>query len=335
MFVPQQPQLGNSHSNFWLFALVAVTFSCGTNDEPGRSWRVEKLPPSQSALMSVTALPTNEVLAVGGSPEIGIIATRSNQGWQLSPIGDQMLHWIHAGPQTVWTVGRKGRVYRRTFQSEDWTTRSIDTDADLWGVFALSEDEVWAVGGHTSMGSFAGAEIYRFDGNNWEKLELPPLDRPCPALFKVWARASDDVYFVGANGILLHFGQAGLSQMPTAFGEDLVSLWGDTNHVYAVGGRTRGVLVKITTATTEATFVPQVSGLNGIWIHQRRGFAVGHRGFVVDFQLDELSDYEITQPTHVLLHGISGTLDGTLIAVGGTIDLPMPWSPVAVMSETF
>ena len=284
--------------------------------------------------MSVTALPTNEVLAVGGSPEIGIIATRSNEAWQLTPIGDQMLHWIHAGRNTVWVVGRKGRVYSRTVQIDEWTEKSIETDADLWGVFALSDDEVWAVGGHASLSEEAGAEIHRFDGRSWQRIELPPLDRPCPSLFKVWARASEDVYFVGANGTVLHFGQDGLSQLPTSFGEDIVSLWGDQNHVYAVGGRTRGVIVKLTDATTEVKFVPQVSGLNGVWLYDRHGFAVGHRGFVVDFPLDAISNYGIAQPTNILLHGITGTPGGTLFAVGGTLDLPLPWQPVAVMSDT-
>ena len=284
--------------------------------------------------MSVTALPTGEILAVGGSPEIGIIANRSSEAWQLGPIGNQMLHWIHAGANTVWIVGRKGRVYSRALQTEEWTEKSIQTDADLWGVFALSDDEVWAVGGKASLSAQAGAEIHRFNGSNWQRIELPPLDRPCPSLFKVWARASDDIYFVGANGTILHFGPDGLSQLSTSFGEDIVSLWGDQNHVYAVGGRTRGVIVKLTDATTEVEFVPQVSGLNGIWLHNRQGFAVGHRGFVVDFPLEALSNYQIAQPTNILLHGITGTPSGTLFAVGGTLDLPIPWQPVVVMSDT-
>ena len=285
--------------------------------------------------MSVTALPTNEILAVGGSPNSGLIATRTNESWQLSPLGDQMLHWIHAGTSTVWVVGRKGRVYSRGVQTDEWMESSIDTDADLWGVFALSDDDVWTVGGRTARSDLNSAEIHRFDGSSWQRIELPPLDRPCPALFKVWARAADDVYFVGANGTVLHFGQEGLSQLPTSFGEDIVSLWGDQNHVYAVGGRTRGMIVKLTNATTEVTFLPQVSGLNGIWLYDSHGFAVGHRGFVVDFPLDAPSSHEIAQPTNVLLHGITGTPDGTLFAVGGTIDLPLPWQPVAVMSNTF
>ena len=39
--------------------------------------------------------------------------------------------------------------------------------------------------------------------------------------------------------------------------------------------------------------------------------------------------------TNVLLHGITGTPDGTLFAVGGTIDLPLPWQPGAVMTIRF
>ena len=103
-------------------SIIGVAFFFGHAMPNNRlwSWHVDSLPPSQSALMSVTALPTNEILAVGGSPNSGLIATRTNESWQLSPLGDQMLHWIHAGTSKVWVVGRKGRVYSRGVQTDEW-----------------------------------------------------------------------------------------------------------------------------------------------------------------------------------------------------------------------
>ena len=82
-----------------------------------------------------------------------------------------------------------------------------------------------------------------FDGESWTSIPLPDLDRPCPSLFKVWGQHRDSLYFVGANGVLLHWNGESIEQISVEIGDDLVAVWGNEQHVVAVGGRIRGVIL--------------------------------------------------------------------------------------------
>lgn len=288
------------------------------------------VPPFEGVLMS-GYLADNEIqYAVGGAPNRGVIMFKTTDGWTLQHEPSDMLHWIHGRGDTIWTVGAKGSALRLTNDGQTIIREATNTELDLWGVWVFSSTDVWMVGGDPRAAGRTEAIIIHFDGVHWRRIELPELDRPCPSLFKVWGQTPESVYFVGANGVLLHWNGESVRQVVVDVGDDLIALWGDQDRILVVGGRIRGVILAYDGESWQTHLMPRTSGLNGIWMSGNDAIAVGHRGLVVDMELSNIPGAFVTQPTNTLLHGIFGSNEVGLTAVGGTLDQPLPWSPVLI-----
>lgn len=271
--------------------------------------------------------------AVGGYPGHGFMLNRSEDLWSVHSTYDEMLHWVHSINDDIWLVGANGLIVHLKTDGTPQQHPDPMISEELWGVFALAADDVWAVGGNPRATGSTEALILHFNGTAWERVPLPELDRPCPALFKVWARNSQDVYFAGANGVLLTYDGSTLQQVPVELGDDLVSIWGNEETVVVVGGRTRGVIISHTDADWTTQLLNQTSGLNGIWVGNDTAMAVGHQGTVVNWTLSEPTSIQTAQPVSILLHGIFAGKSDRLIAVGGTLDQPQPWQPVIIETQ--
>ena len=271
--------------------------------------------------------------SVGGSPNQGVLLQRRDQGWAVQHETDEMLHWIHGVDADIWSVGASGKVLRLSITGGTPVEVSVGTDLDLWGVWAFSETDVWVVGGDPRAAGQTSALILHYDGHTWQNIPLPDLDRPCPSLFKVWGKSPQSVYFVGANGTLLHWNGQMINQIELNIGDDLVALWGEGDRIVVVGGRIRGVFVLFDGADWQTVLLPRTSGLNGIWLSGDTAIAVGQRGMIVDLNPRRPQDSTITQPTETLLHGIFGSPTHGLFAVGGTLDQPLPWSPLLLEGD--
>lgn len=271
--------------------------------------------------------------AVGGYPGHGFLLNRSDDAWSVHSTYDEMLHWVHRVNNDVWAVGANGFVVR--LKGDGTALPNLDpmVDEELWGVFAVAEDDVWVVGGNPRATGSTDAVILHYNGTIWERIALPELDRPCPALFKVWARNAQDIYFAGANGVLLTYDGTTLQQVPVELGDDLVSIWGNEETVVVVGGRIRGVMLTHTNDVWTTQLLNQTSGLNGIWVGEQSAIAVGHQGTAVQWTLNEPASIHIAQPVSILLHGIFEGASGKLIAIGGTLDQPQPWQPVVIETQ--
>lgn len=115
--------------------------------------------------------------------------------------GPEMLNdsWMDATGNQGWAVGSFGRLIR--FSEGQWTvfggaaydpSRPLDFWLGLIDVFALDDDNAWAVGYGT---------ILRFDGENWS--EIP--DAPQGTWEKVWASSPDDLWVAGEFNDLVHW----------------------------------------------------------------------------------------------------------------------------------
>lgn len=271
--------------------------------------------------------------AVGGEPGSGFLLHQANGSWAVHSTHDEMLHWVHSHDGNLWMVGANGLILSAKNDGTIERHNPPDVSQELWGVFVLAEDDVWIVGGTPRATGTTGAIILHFNGIEWAQVPLPDLDRPCPALFKVWARSPQELYFVGANGVLLTYDGSTLSQVPLELGDDLVSIWGNETSVVVVGGRTRGVILNFTQSQWTTHLLNQTSGLNGIWLGDDTAIAVGHQGTIVQWSLDSPETPRISQPVPILLHGIFQADANRLIAVGGTLDQPQPWTPVMIESQ--
>ena len=100
-------------------------------------------------------------------------------------------------------VGNEGRILRRQGAGEFEPVES-GQDQNLWGVWAASEDEAFAVGGDPLTTGDPDPIILHFKDGQWNRVAVPETEQSFKALFKVWGTSPTNVYAVGANGVILH-----------------------------------------------------------------------------------------------------------------------------------
>ena len=318
-----------------LYLVLGASIACTAKPTPSTTtdWTTLSVPIAEGVLMSGVRSATDVVHVVGGYPGHGFLLNRIDDVWSVHSTYDEMLHWVHRVNDKIWAVGASGLITHLNTNGTAVPHSDPMVDEELWGVFAIAEDDVWVVGGNPRATGSTEALILHYNGVVWEQISLPELDRPCPALFKVWARNAQDIYFAGANGVLLTYDGSTLEQVPVELGDDLVSIWGNEETVVVVGGRIRGVMLTHKNGAWTTQLLNQTSGLNGIWVGAQSAVAVGHQGTTVKWMLNNPESIHIAQPVSTLLHGIFESAPEQFIAIGGTLDQPQPWQPMMIETQ--
>lgn len=136
----------------------------------------------------------------------------------------------------------------------------------------------------------------------------------------VWgSSAPDDVYAVGENGTILHYGGSEWSKMNSMTIEHLYAIWGTSGeNIYAVGAagtilHYNGVLWsdEIQSGTTNNLRAIWGNGADDIYV-------VGDKGTILHY--DGLNWSSMDSGTTAWLLGVWGTSDKNLYAVGGYYD---------------
>lgn len=290
-------------------------------------------PADQGALLSVFGEAPDDIWTVGGQPEAGVAWHFDGQAWAQATLPDgPLLNWVHGAGGVLWMVGNEGRALRRV---GDGAIEAVPTPvtAPLWGVWAASADEAWAVGGEArDDGTEADPVILHFTGGAWERVAIPEVDRGFRALFKVFGLGPGQVYAVGARGVALRYDGAGWAQIPTGTGEDLISLWGNSEADLAVvGGRSNGVFGRLADGGFQTQVAVGQPGFNGVFV-QADGVAwvAANRGVLLQVPAGALDGTRVATGTREVLHGIWGTATGHRVAVGGSLDSSPPWVGVAL-----
>jgi hypothetical protein len=166
------------------------------------------------------------------------------------------------GPDDVWMVGEKGRITH--YDGEKLTEHASGTTATLWGVWAASKTDAWAVGG-TPEGGAADPDdvVLHWDGASWTAVTLPgaPLGR---ALYKVWGTSSDDLYVVGEASTIWHKKGAtwALESDPPLAGGTLFTVAGcSAEEIYAVGNYD---VLRSNGKAWEKLDIELLAGVNGV-----------------------------------------------------------------------
>jgi hypothetical protein len=163
----------------------------------------------------------------------------------------------------VWMVGEKGRMTH--WDGASFKEHPRVTTATVWGVWAASPTDAWAVAGSPGKGTDAPNDVVlRWDGEQWKQDPLPgaPLGR---ALNKIWGVSSEDLYAVGEAGTVWHRKGTtwNLESDPPLAQSNLLTVFGcSATDVYAVGGA--DVLHSDGTGWTAVDTGNGVSGVNGI-----------------------------------------------------------------------
>jgi len=192
-----------------------------------------------------------------------------------------------------------------------------DLDRVVLSAWGTSSSDVYVVGG--GLGNGLGAIALHYDGDAWTEIDTGAA----ASFWWVWGAASDDVYFVGEGGTIVHWNGTTADTQTTPTTVTLFGVWGaSAGDVWAVGGDAvtdpptsvilhleAGAWVDATPATVPdgALFKVWGTAANDI-------YAVGQNGIILHYNgsawVVEDSD------TSVSLFTVSGG-DGIVWAVGG------------------
>ena len=232
------------------------------------------------------------------------------------------LWWVFgAGADHVWAVGEGGRIVRREAAGA-WRTEeaSLDERAQLWGGFAVSSQDVWAVGGSVRRGGPKGLVLRSVGDGRWTRVDDAALPTDSN-LYKVWAGSAEDVHIVGESGIALHFDGTTWRRANTPTRDLLFTVHGQPGGlILAVGGTVQGVVLRWTPNGWVDDRPPMTQPLNGVYVRpDGTALASGARGVLLK---RDTSGHWTTVPLpidpSVTLHAVfAGAAAWT---VGGALD---------------
>ncbi|GAC1546916.1 MAG: hypothetical protein NVS3B10_10830 [Polyangiales bacterium] len=192
-------------------ALAAATSGCPGSTPPTppgpARWTTVLDKQLDRAVLSVWGTGSHDVFAVGGALGNGgetlAVHYDGTQWRELHPGGADTFWWVHgSGGNDVWMTGTGGRIAH--WDGHAFADRPSGVTATVWGVFAFSPTEAWAVGGTPEGGTKAENDVVlRWDGARWtrETLAGAPIGL---SLYKVWGTSSSDLWVVGEAATIWH-----------------------------------------------------------------------------------------------------------------------------------
>lgn len=258
---------------------------------PPPSWRVVTTDPA-GWMLAVTAS-QERLIAAGGQPGAGpglpgqgvitIVRGVAPAAVTRTPSPQPgMLWWVHALPGgAVWFAGENGSVVRYDDTHPDPGTgqpelRAIPTNttATLYGVWALSDDDVWAVGGDDGQ---PGVILHGGRGGLTVDTTAPTV----ASLFKVYAADAEHLFVVGSGGVVLRRSGGGWTRDPSPTTDRLLTAWGTgPGDVYAVGGLGDAQALHFDGTSWSALDSGGLEALAGLTVAQGEVLVTGQRGLV-------------------------------------------------------
>ncbi|MEM6931162.1 MAG: hypothetical protein AAF602_29800, partial [Myxococcota bacterium] len=293
--------------SFRTWSLALFVLGACTSDE-----FAERALTPDTAFMGVAGA-DGVVWAVGAQPSITEppIILRSLDDGPLELVDNDELHalwWVQAWSRDAAMLAGGGSTVLEWDGTElvrmDTPGFGLQTIFGLWGE---TPDDVWAVGGFAGRDAF----VWRYDGASWRTVDLPddlPLTErgEMPSLFKVWGRASDDVWIVGGLGTVLHWNGEALSVVPSGTTEALFTVAGNDKDIVAVGGSAGGVVIRGGVDGFEDETPAGAPLLQGLTVDGRRTWIAGERGYAAvrrgggDYKSVELGFTEPPDSVHAL-----------------------------------
>lgn len=318
----------------YALAPLICAWLCACGEPP---YRIAALD-SEGWVLSVGAT-AERVLAVGGVPGIGgqpgrgkvtVLrgAERAERETLPSPVPG-MLWWVHQAPgaAAAWMAGEAGAVLRQ----EDGGALQVvptPTRATLYGIWAFSDRDVWAVGGEQ------GAGVVLHGGVDGFQVDATVEGMGLGTLYKVYGADPGHLFVVGAGGALLRRAgdpprwQKDPPLIPMQ--ETLFSAYGrGAEEVYAVGGLGQGRALRWDGRAWTLLPTPGLADLAGVFADRSGVVVVGRRGLIATLRDGAFAPLP-ERATEEDLHAVFGLLEERL-AVGGNLSQFMAAPPRGVI----
>lgn len=267
-----------------LSGALLLTAACGEE----RTWQVTASGLDE-ALMSISGSSEKDVWAVGGDTGKGpLVLHFDGTTWERKVTGTSgALWWVHTLKDgTAFLGGTRGIIL-------EWDGSSFIRHATpalarqtVFGVWASARDDVYAVGAGTSG---RRGFLWHYDGTDWSEIALP-VDVPLkggetPGLFKVWGLNADDVYAVGADGLVLHKDATGWKRIAVDRTDTIFTVSGNAKRLYLSGGGLQGELLESNGDAFKDVSPTDVALVQGVAADQSdsdRAFASGEGGAIFE-----------------------------------------------------
>lgn len=182
----------------------------------------------------------DDVYAVGGplgnSGFTAVALHYDGESWEhLAPGGADSFWWVTGtGAHDVWMSGEHGRIAH--WDGVSFRDEPPLTSATIWGMWAASPSDAWAVGATPEGGTAAPNDlVLHWDGATWSPVALP--EQLGYSLNKIWGTSSTDLYAVGEGGAIWHRKGTTWAREPSPATSRLLTVFGcSATDVWAVGG---------------------------------------------------------------------------------------------------
>jgi hypothetical protein len=299
--------------------------------ETGPEWTLlaSELP---SALLSVTGRSATDIYAVGADKGHGpLILHFDGKKWaELHSGTSGDLWWADALPKGPLLLGGShGTVLRFDGQRFERMKTPGLPEQTVYGVWGTDAGDFYAVGNAAGKNGFVWH--FRGGGENpgaFEK-EALPADLPrmaggdLPGFFKVFG-IGDEVWVVGAAGVILHRAGAGpFALVPSTTKDTLFTVHGTRDHLVAVGGSGNGVLLDGRSGAFHDASPVAAGLLQGVFTTDRGDWATGERGSIYSRAAGATAfgpvDHGLTLPTTSALHSVFVDSSGGVWSAGGNV----------------
>ena len=174
----------------------------------GVEWTKMKSPTTEH-LYGIWGSSSSNVYAVGAA---GTILYYNGLTWsadiESGTTEDLRAIW-GIGGSDIYSVGDSGTILH--YDGVSWSEMESNSTAWLLGILGTSDANIYAVGGfYDGVGgwfhpdSWDGGVILHYDGNVWSEIKTDIDSR----LFSIWGSSETNIYTVGAQATILHFGEA-------------------------------------------------------------------------------------------------------------------------------
>ncbi|KPA15359.1 BNR repeat-containing protein, partial [Candidatus Magnetomorum sp. HK-1] len=223
-----------------------------------------------------------------------------------------------------------------------WQTMETDTTTDLYGIWALNSQLVYAVGD--------GGLILKYDGSSWTQENHGYTTD----LSDIWGINSNDIVAVGTGAFRLRYYGSSWSPDGGSGSEDIHRIWSDNTYYYTVGDNSEileyngswmtmthsitdllydicgnsthlyvaaedGIIYQYANSSWSSITLDTTEYLQGIWVNENTGFVVGTSGDI--YQKINSQWTQLNSDTSVNLNAVWATSGQNAYAVGELGDI--------------